>query len=53
MAQPRPSLTLILDIDERFDSEETRLEVGRCYTSFPRRRGIGDAVEHGYRALAL
>lgn len=32
MAQPRPSLTLILDIDERFDSEETRLEVGRCYT---------------------
>lgn len=32
MAQPRPSLTLVLDVDERFDSPEMRLEVGRCYT---------------------
>lgn len=32
MAQPRPSLTLILDIDERLDSEELRLEIDRCYT---------------------
>lgn len=31
MAQPHPSLTLILDIDERIDSEELRLEVSRCY----------------------
>lgn len=31
MAQPRPSLTLILDIDERLDSEELRLELARCY----------------------
>lgn len=31
MAQPRPSLTLILDIDERLDSEELRLEISRCY----------------------
>lgn len=32
MAQPRPSLTLILDIDERLDSEEVRLEIDRCYS---------------------
>lgn len=32
MAQPRPSLTLILDIDERIDSHELRLEIGRSYT---------------------
>lgn len=31
MAQPRPSCTLILDIDERLYSEEVKLEVGRCY----------------------
>lgn len=31
MAQPRPSLTLVLDIDERLDTEELRLEVNRCY----------------------
>ena len=32
MAQPRPSCTLILDIDERLFSEEVKLEVGRCYS---------------------
>lgn len=32
MALPHPSLTLVLDIDERLDSEELRLEIGRCYT---------------------
>lgn len=32
MAQPRPSLTLILDIDERLDNEDLRLEVNRSYT---------------------
>lgn len=32
MAQPRPSCTLILDIDETLATEETKLEVGRCYT---------------------
>ena len=32
MAQPRPSCTLILDIDEALATEETKLEVGRCYT---------------------
>ncbi len=32
MAQPRPSMTLILDVDERIDSEELRLEIGRSYT---------------------
>ena len=32
MAQPRPSLTLIVDVDERIDSEELRLEIGRSYT---------------------
>lgn len=32
MALPRPSLTLILDIDKRIDSEDLRLEIGRCYT---------------------
>lgn len=31
MALPRPSLTLILDLDERLDSEDTRLEIDRCY----------------------
>lgn len=31
MAQPRPSGTLILDIDARLDSEDVRLEVNRCY----------------------
>jgi hypothetical protein len=32
MALIRPSLTLILDIDERLASEETKLEIKRCYT---------------------
>lgn len=32
MAQPRPSLTLILDIDERLDNEDLHLEVNRSYT---------------------
>ena len=32
MAQPRPSLTLILDLDERLDSEDVRLEIDRCYS---------------------
>ena len=32
MAQPRPSCTLILDIDEKLATEETRLEVKRCYS---------------------
>lgn len=32
MAQPRPSCTLILDIDEALATEETKLEVGRCYS---------------------
>lgn len=32
MAQPRPSCTLVLDIDEKLATEETRLEVDRCYT---------------------
>lgn len=31
MAQPHPSLTLVLDVDERLDTEDLRLEVGRCY----------------------
>lgn len=31
MALPRPSLTLVLDVDERLDSTETRLEIDRCY----------------------
>lgn len=31
MACPRPSLTLVLDIDERLDNQETRLEIDRCY----------------------
>ena len=32
MAQPRPSCTLILDIDEKLATETTRLEVKRCYS---------------------
>lgn len=32
MAQPRPSCTLILDIDERLYSEDVKLEVNRCYS---------------------
>lgn len=32
MAKPHPSLTLVLDLDERCATEETRLEIGRCYT---------------------
>lgn len=32
MAQPRPSLTLIVDLDERLATEEVRLEVNRCYS---------------------
>lgn len=32
MALPRPSLTLILDIDESLDSEDLRLEIARCYS---------------------
>lgn len=31
MAQPRPSLTLILDLDERVYSEDLKLEINRCY----------------------
>ncbi len=31
MASPRPSCVLILDIDEALATEETRLEVNRCY----------------------
>lgn len=31
MPQPRPSATLILDIDERLYSEDVKLEVSRCY----------------------
>lgn len=31
MAQPRPSLTLIIDLDERLASEDVRLEIDRCY----------------------
>jgi hypothetical protein len=32
MALPRPSLTLILDIDQRLDSEALRLEIARSYS---------------------
>ncbi len=32
MVLPKPSLTLVLDIDERLDSKELRLEVDRCYS---------------------
>lgn len=32
MALIRPSLTLVLDVDERLASEETVLELKRCYT---------------------
>lgn len=32
MAKPRPSLTLIVDLDERLATEEVRLEVNRCYS---------------------
>ena len=32
MAQPRPSLTLVLDINEQLDCEEFRLEVNRCFS---------------------
>lgn len=32
MPEPRPSLTLVLDVDEQYASPETRLEVNRCYT---------------------
>ena len=32
MANPRPSCTLILDVDESLATETTRLEVKRCYT---------------------
>lgn len=31
MPQPRPSCTLVLDIDERLYSEDVKLEVQRCY----------------------
>ena len=31
MVKPRPSFALILDVDERLDSRELRLEVTRCY----------------------
>lgn len=31
MAEPRPSLTLLLDIDEQLATKQTREEVGRCY----------------------
>ncbi len=31
MGKPRPSLTLIMDIDEALKTEELRLEVDRCY----------------------
>lgn len=32
MAQPRPSLTLIADLDERLATEDVRLEINRCYS---------------------
>lgn len=32
MALIRPSLTLVLDVDERLASEDTKLELNRCYT---------------------
>ena len=32
MALIRPSLTLVLDVDERLASEDTVLELKRCYT---------------------
>ncbi len=32
MGMPRPSLTLIMDIDESLKTEELRLEVNRCYS---------------------
>lgn len=32
MAQPRPSLLLVLDIDARLDSEDLRLEINRSYS---------------------
>ncbi|AJC12664.1 hypothetical protein JI75_08410 [Berryella intestinalis] len=32
MPQPRPSLALVLDVDEEYATKETRLEVGRCYS---------------------
>lgn len=31
MAEPRPSLLLILDIDERIATHETKLELNRCF----------------------
>lgn len=31
MAEPRPSLLLILDIDERIATRETKLELNRCF----------------------
>ncbi|MBQ3302501.1 MAG: hypothetical protein IJH04_10245, partial [Eggerthellaceae bacterium] len=31
MVKPHPSLTLVLDVDERVASEETRLEIKRCW----------------------
>lgn len=46
MAQPRPSCLLILDIDEALNTEETRLEVGRCYTY------VGSAVIRTHEAQA-
>lgn len=44
MALPRPSLTLIADVDETLDTEETRLEIGRCYTH------VGTTVVRGHAA---
>lgn len=29
---PKPSLTLVLDIDERLNSEDLKLEINRCYS---------------------
>lgn len=44
MAQPRPSLTLLLDIDERLATKQTREEVGRCYDY------VGSAVVRAHPA---
>lgn len=32
MATPQPTLTLLLDVDERLADEELKLEIDRCYT---------------------
>lgn len=58
MAQPRPSCTLVLDIDEKLATNETRLEVDRCYTHVgtaivrTHATAEGDARENVMRLLA-